>query len=302
MPVYLRGGIGPLRASVRLGGPRRRSPEVDSEASMIFGGVALVAFGAWAAVEGLQGRWGNVGRGFGVIFILVTLAALANRVAATALLTSWIYWGLAKLGYFEWMILASLRPQENFEFGLSVDQSFMWLLTAVLGLAGVAATVALPPLVVGLVVHSVAGALAASSQGAHVPAEGVSEDLEWIPPRNFGPVAALVHGWVRAFDVRSRASRSEFWLFFAMQIAAWLALPLTFRFIRPYMSIETFDFYSNAAGYVFAWIGLVMPIPIVSAAVRRLHDLNMRGWWIVVPLVFPIVLLRPGTKGPNRFG
>ena len=88
MPVYLGGGIGPLRAYVRLGGrPRPRSPEADAEASLLFGSIAVIALGAWAAVEGLQGRWGNIGRGLGVLFVIATLISLVNRVAATALLT-----------------------------------------------------------------------------------------------------------------------------------------------------------------------------------------------------------------------
>jgi len=307
MPVYLGGGIGPLRAYVRLGGrPRPRSQEADAEASLLFGGIAIVAFGAWAAVEGLQGRWGNVGRGFGVLFVIATLVALVNRVAATALLTSWAYWGLAQLGYFEAMAGWLLWPQSNFEFGLSADQSFMWLLTAVLGLTGLVLMVALPPLVVGAVIELAWQAIASAGQVSREVLteadEPEPEESVWIAPRTYGPIGGLLRGWRRALDFRSRASRSEFWFFLGMQLAVWLALPLFFRFIRPYVAADTFDLYSDLGATAFAWIGLVMPLPILAGAVRRLHDLDMRGWWVAVPLVFPFMLARPGTDGRNRFG
>jgi uncharacterized membrane protein YhaH (DUF805 family) len=54
---------------------------------------------------------------------------------------------------------------------------------------------------------------------------------------------------------------------------------------------------------------LVFLMPYLAVAVRRLHDTNRSGWWLLlvfVPLVGNIVLLiwfcTPSTSGPNRFG
>jgi uncharacterized membrane protein YhaH (DUF805 family) len=54
---------------------------------------------------------------------------------------------------------------------------------------------------------------------------------------------------------------------------------------------------------------LVFLMPYFAVAVRRLHDTNRSGWWLlllVVPLVGNIVTLiwfcTPSTPGPNRFG
>jgi uncharacterized membrane protein YhaH (DUF805 family) len=54
---------------------------------------------------------------------------------------------------------------------------------------------------------------------------------------------------------------------------------------------------------------LVFLMPYVAFPVRRLHDANRSGWWLLlvfVPLVGNIVLLiwfcTPSTSGPNRFG
>lgn len=47
----------------------------------------------------------------------------------------------------------------------------------------------------------------------------------------------------------------------------------------------------------------------LSLAIRRLHDSDKSGWWVLIgliPLIGFIVLLifylQPGTAGPNRHG
>jgi uncharacterized membrane protein YhaH (DUF805 family) len=54
-------------------------------------------------------------------------------------------------------------------------------------------------------------------------------------------------------------------------------------------------------------LGLLLPS--LAAGVRRLHDTDRSGWWLLialVPLVGAIVLLvfwvLEGTRGDNRFG
>jgi uncharacterized membrane protein YhaH (DUF805 family) len=50
-------------------------------------------------------------------------------------------------------------------------------------------------------------------------------------------------------------------------------------------------------------------VPTWALAVRRLHDANLSGKWLwllvlwpIAMLVLPVMLLWPGTKGPNRYG
>jgi len=85
--------------------------------------------------------------------------------------------------------------------------------------------------------------------------------------------------------------------------------------------------YAHSAGYplhlldptdeansmrVWALIALLMYFPLVLM-VKRLHDLDFRGWWLLLGLVpvlgwialigiFVLVLFVSGTNGPNRFG
>lgn len=61
----------------------------------------------------------------------------------------------------------------------------------------------------------------------------------------------------------------------------------------------------------------IIGIPIVIAAIvggwmisiRRMHDLNKSGWWLLISLIpyvdiiFSIyVIFAPGTRGDNRYG
>jgi uncharacterized membrane protein YhaH (DUF805 family) len=55
------------------------------------------------------------------------------------------------------------------------------------------------------------------------------------------------------------------------------------------------------------WLGFF--IPSLAVTVRRLHDTNRSGWWVLIsllPLVGALVLfifmLLNGTAGANRFG
>lgn len=58
-----------------------------------------------------------------------------------------------------------------------------------------------------------------------------------------------------------------------------------------------------------AWMGLIMLFPCAMLMIRRLHDLNQSGWWVLIillPYVRGVLLIAAlfikGTKGPNKYG
>lgn len=100
-----------------------------------------------------------------------------------------------------------------------------------------------------------------------------------------------------------RASRREYWMFMVFNaVVAFgvglIATPLAIRTGVPRLA--------DAAIYAYA---LIVLLPGLSVAVRRLHDLGMRGWWLLVSLVpvlgsvaLLVLFCLPGEKTDNRFG
>ena len=104
------------------------------------------------------------------------------------------------------------------------------------------------------------------------------------------------------FEFSGRARRKEYWLFalfyFILNIIA-MILDISFGLFGEEFGIGTF-------GLI---IGVGLLIPYIAVAVRRLHDKDKSGWFlllILIPIIGVIVLLvffcMKGTDGSNRFG
>ena len=92
-----------------------------------------------------------------------------------------------------------------------------------------------------------------------------------------------------------RASRSEYWFFYLFVIIASLVGVL----IGVAVGVRL----------IGDIIALALLLPNIAVSVRRLHDIDRSGWWMLldfVPVIGWIVLLvwacTRGTVGPNRFG
>ena len=86
-------------------------------------------------------------------------------------------------------------------------------------------------------------------------------------------------------NFNGRASRSEFW-FFTLFIL--ICYAISFIFIT--ISIKFFSI-------VFIILVLGVVIPSFAVAVRRLHDVNKSGWFVLLP--FPFDLLGGITDGSS---
>lgn len=182
MGFSIGGSIGPLRASVRLGGGRGTTQNDPAFTALLIG-VALLSAGGWGAEQGLRGNWGVTGRVFGWLFIIATVVSLVNRYAATFFLTSWLYRLLAVVGYFDWGL--SFVPDADSPGGWeTADEFFSELFQALFGFAVIGLTIAVPPLVVFVFNSLVAGRInafidkaAAGTSGAGVQEASASPDV-----------------------------------------------------------------------------------------------------------------------------
>ena len=47
---------------------------------------------------------------------------------------------------------------------------------------------------------------------------------------------------------------------------------------------------------------LAVLIPSIAVGIRRMHDVDKSGWFILIPIYNLILAITDGTKGANRFG
>ena len=118
----------------------------------------------------------------------------------------------------------------------------------------------------------------------------------------------------RLFDYSGGSGRAEYWWYWAFYMGIWFISYFVLIF-GVFISVD------NAGGpgifamvllILYAAINLALLVPGISLTIRRLHDLDRTGWWIItifIPILnlfFGIMLLiwfaQPGTEGTNRFG
>ncbi len=102
-------------------------------------------------------------------------------------------------------------------------------------------------------------------------------------------------------NFQGRAARSEYWWFVLFNIACQLI---------PYflMAGESAKGHPGVFTGLYWLISLAFLLPGLGLAVRRLHDTDRSGWWILVGLI-PVAgliliywLAIKGTPGTNKFG
>lgn len=99
-----------------------------------------------------------------------------------------------------------------------------------------------------------------------------------------------------------RARRKEYWMFVLFNIIfAVVAVILD--------NILGTSFQGAGYGLFYLLYGLAVIIPSIAVGVRRLHDTDRSGWWLLICLI-PIIggiwlivlLATAGTAGENKYG
>lgn len=99
----------------------------------------------------------------------------------------------------------------------------------------------------------------------------------------------------RYADFNGRTSRESFWLFVAVYFLAALC-------------ISTFEMWSGTI-FMTTMSSFALMLPSLAITARRLHDINMSGWWQLIgfiPMIGLIILAywlaRRGHDGENDYG
>jgi uncharacterized membrane protein YhaH (DUF805 family) len=124
---------------------------------------------------------------------------------------------------------------------------------------------------------------------------------------------AVRSGFSNYVTFSGRARRSEFWFWTLFAIIISVVAMLVDGMIFPdLMTAQVTDAgasFQSQGGPISLVVSLGLILPGLAMAVRRLHDTDRSGWWLLIgliPLIGLIVLIvwyvTEGTKGPNRFG
>jgi uncharacterized membrane protein YhaH (DUF805 family) len=100
----------------------------------------------------------------------------------------------------------------------------------------------------------------------------------------------------RYADFAGRSRRKEYWFFV---LGTWVVMILL-SIIESKAGLS--GMVGGAYGPLTALFYLGILIPMIAVGVRRMHDQDRSGWWIICPIVNIVFLFLEGTKGPNRFG
>ena len=100
-----------------------------------------------------------------------------------------------------------------------------------------------------------------------------------------------------------RAGRAEYWWYVLASIVLYFAIAIV-------VGIGFAIASGLGVALLLAAMALYLAIivPSIAVAIRRLHDTDKSGWWLLIALIpfGGLVLLffyiQEGTPGPNRFG
>jgi uncharacterized membrane protein YhaH (DUF805 family) len=107
-------------------------------------------------------------------------------------------------------------------------------------------------------------------------------------------VDAIKSGFSNYVTFTGRAARSEFWFWTLFSVVANVLANII----------------GSAIGFplIATLVSLALLLPGIAVSVRRLHDLDRTGWWLLIALTgVGIILLivwdcTKGTTGPNTYG
>lgn len=109
---------------------------------------------------------------------------------------------------------------------------------------------------------------------------------------------AISSGFQNYVNFSGRASRSEYWYWTLFAILVSIVTGGIDHLIFPIMDFSPLN----------SLAGLALFLPGLAVGIRRLHDLDRTGWWVLLVLtIIGIVVLiawfvMRGTVGPNRYG
>jgi uncharacterized membrane protein YhaH (DUF805 family) len=114
-------------------------------------------------------------------------------------------------------------------------------------------------------------------------------------------VEAIQSGFRNYVNFSGRAVRSEYWYWTLFAAIVAIVFGAIDEWLYPGDQMGAFS-------VVDIIVSLALLLPGIAVSVRRLHDIDRTGWWLLLgfTIIGGLVLLYwacvRGTSGPNRFG
>ena len=117
-------------------------------------------------------------------------------------------------------------------------------------------------------------------------------------------VEAVKSGYQNYVNFSGRSARSAFWWWVLFQFIVSIVIAMVEGGGQASAGMMSY----NAGPIAMVW-SLANLLPYLALGVRRLHDIDKSGWWLLIgliPLIGWIILIvwyaTKGTTGSNRFG
>jgi uncharacterized membrane protein YhaH (DUF805 family) len=115
------------------------------------------------------------------------------------------------------------------------------------------------------------------------------------------PINWYILVFKKSFDFQGRATRSEYWWFILISGIVSFLLGILDGFLGLYNA-------DASLGLLSGVYSLIVIIPSIAVATRRLHDIGKSGWWqllLFIPIIGFIILLIwfvTDSKEDNQYG
>ena len=121
-------------------------------------------------------------------------------------------------------------------------------------------------------------------------------------------IAAFKTALSKYATLQGRASRPEYWWWVLALVILFAILRLVDgALVAPLLGFEAFS--EDAGQPISMLVSLGLLLPAISVSVRRLHDVDKSGWWLLlafVPVIGALILLyfyvQRSDDDANQFG
>lgn len=114
-----------------------------------------------------------------------------------------------------------------------------------------------------------------------------------VPTDSNVPVYWFMLALKKYAQFNGRSRRKEFW--YSQFVYLTISISVGVGFAMLGLDLDTVQITQGL-------INIALLLPLIAVGIRRLHDTNRSGWWLLLPIVNIVFLAQAGTKGSSQYG